>query len=171
MMDFPELFLRCLEVVLRNEGGYSNNPADPGGSTMKGVTQKEYDSYRAKQGDSYRDVRLISDEELWDIYYILYWLPMNLDIINDDDLVLQVYDMGVNAGIRTSIKILQRLVGVTDDGYIGQETNRAIKEYNGDILEDFKKRRKLFYVTLKQNKPQLKPFLIGWLNRVDNCHF
>jgi lysozyme family protein len=170
-MDFPELFLRCLEVVLKNEGGYSNNAADSGGATMKGVTQKEYDSYRAKQGDGFRDVILISDEELWDIYYTLYWLPMNLEIINDDDLVLQIYDCGVNCGSRTAIKLLQRLVGVKDDGYIGQQTNRAIKEYNGNILEDYKKRRKLFYITLKQNKPELKPFLLGWLARVDQTKF
>lgn len=170
-MDFPTLFLKCLEVVLRNEGLYSNNPADPGGATMKGVTQREYDNYRAKQGDGFQDVKLISDEELYDIYYTLYWLPMNLDIINDDDLVLQVYDMGINAGIRTSIKLLQRLVGVKDDGYIGQQTNRAIKEYNGNILEDFKKRRKLFYVTLVQEKPNLRPFIKGWLARVDKTIF
>jgi lysozyme family protein len=170
-MDFPELFLRCLEVVLKNEGGYSNHPADTGGATMKGITQKEYDSYRGHQGDSYQDVRLISDTELWDVYLTLYWIPMNLEIIDDDDLVLQVYDMGINAGTRTAIKLLQRLVGVIDDGYIGPQTNKAIREYNGNILEDYKKRRKLFYVTLKQNKPELKPFLIGWLNRVDNTKF
>ena len=170
-MDFPLLFLRCLEVVLKSEGGYSNHPADSGGATMKGITQKEYDISRAKQGDGFQDVRLISDEELWDIYYTLYWMPMNLDIINDDDLVLQVYDMGINAGPRTAIKLLQRLVGVQDDGYLGPQTNKAIKEYNGNILEDYKKRRKLFYVTLKQSKPELKPFLLGWLARVDNTKF
>jgi lysozyme family protein len=170
-MDFPTLFLKCLAVVLKSEGGYSNNPADPGGATMKGITQKVYDDYRGHQGEGYQDVQLISDDELHDIYYTLYWLPMNLDIINDDDLVLQVYDHGVNAGIRVSIRILQRLIGVGDDGFIGNITLRAIREYNGNIVEDFKKRRKLFYVTLKQNKPQLKLFLIGWINRVDNTHF
>jgi lysozyme family protein len=170
-MDFPELFLRCLEVVLKNEGGYSNNPSDPGGSTNQGITQKEYDDYRGHQGDGYQDVKLITDTEVWDIYLTLYWIPMNLDDILNDDLVLQLFDMGVNSGIRTAIMILQRLIGVIADGFIGDETNRAVREYNGNVVDDYKKRRKLFYVTLKQSKPELKPFLLGWLNRVDNTKF
>ena len=170
-MDFPELFLRCLEVVLKNEGGYSNDPSDPGGATNHGITQKTYDDYRGHLGEGFQDVNLITDTEVWDIYLIKYWLPMNIDEFNNDDLTLQVWDHGVNTGIRTSTRMLQRLVGVKDDGFIGEESMRAVREYNGDIAEDFKKRRKLFYVTLVQGKPELRKFIKGWLARVDNCHF
>jgi lysozyme family protein len=170
-MDFPELFLRCLKVVLRNEGGFSNHPSDPGKATMHGVTQTVYDAYRVKHGEQLQGVGLISDEEVNDIYFHGYWVPMELGSINNDNLVLDVYDMGINSGIRMAIKILQRLVGEIDDGFIGAMTLQGIRDYNGDVAEEYKKRRKLFYVTLAQNKPELRVFLKGWLARVDKTIF
>jgi lysozyme family protein len=166
-----DLFKRCMTIVLFSEGGFSNHPLDPGHATMKGITQSVYDHYRLKANLPLQSVAIMSDDEMYDIYWTLYWQPMNIEVLNDDDLILQVFDMGVNAGIRTSIKLLQRLVGTTDDGLLGKMTTDAVANYKGDILEDFIKRRKLFYVTLAQNKPMLKPFLKGWLNRVENTHF
>jgi len=166
-----DLFLKCLDVVLRNEGGFSDHPLDPGHATMKGVTQSVYDHYRLSKNLPLQGVILITDDEVNDIYWTLYWLPMNLELLNDDDLALQVFDMGVNAGIRTSIKLLQRLVGATDDGLLGKQTADAVANYQGNVLDDFIKRRKLFYVTLVQQKPQLRVFIKGWLNRVDNTKF
>jgi lysozyme family protein len=166
-----DLFKRCLAVVLQNEGGYSDHPLDPGHATMKGITQSVYDHYRLQKNLSLQGVILITDEEVHDIYWTIYWQPMNLELLNDEDLTLQVFDFGVNAGIRTSIKLLQRLVGVTDDGALGGITAGAVADYQGNILEDFIKRRKLFYVTLIQKKPELRVFIKGWLSRVDNTHF
>lgn len=166
-----DLFKRCLAVVLDNEGGYSNHPMDSGHATMKGVTQAVYDSYRAKLGEPFQPVIDITDEEVLDVYYTLYWKPANLEKIDNDLLALHVFDHGVNAGVRTSVKLLQRLVGETDDGVIGGQTLRAIREYNGNIVEDFIKRRKLFYVTLVQNKPQLRVFIKGWIKRVEQTQF
>lgn len=170
-MDFPELFLKCLKVVLRNEGGFSNHPSDPGKATMRGITQVVYDAYRIKQGQPLQGVGLISDDEVNDIYFHEYWVPMELGTITNDDLVLNVYDMGVNSGIRMAIKILQRLVGEIDDGFMGDKTLRGVREFNGDIAEEYKKRRKLFYITLAQSKPALQVFLKGWIARVDKCKF
>lgn len=167
----PEIFLRCLRVVFQNEGLLSDDSFDPGGLTFKGITQAVYDSYRAKNGDSFQSVGMMTDEECDDIYFSLYWSPMNLEVLLNDDLILDVFDHGVNTGIRTSIKLLQRLVGVGDDGFIGEQTSNAVQGFNGDIVEEFKKRRKLFYVTLAQQKPQLRKFLKGWINRVDNTKF
>jgi lysozyme family protein len=96
---------------------------------------------------------------------------MNLAILNDEDLILHIYDMGVNAGIRTAIRLLQRLVGVNDDGYIGLRTVRAVAEFEGDIVAEYIKRRKLYYVTLVQKKESLRPFIKGWLNRVEHTKF
>ena len=166
-----DLFKLCMTIVLFNEGGYSNHPLDPGRATLKGVTQSVYDHYRLKKGLPLQGVILMTDDEMHDIYWTLYWQPMNLELLNDEDLSLQVFDFGVNGGIRTSIKLLQRLVGTTDDGYLGKMTADAIAKYTGNILDDFIKRRKLFYVTLAQNKPELKAFLKGWLARCDNTHF
>jgi lysozyme family protein len=170
-MIYSPLFLKCLNVVLKNEGGLSNNPLDPGHATNKGITQAVYDIYRARKGESFQSVSLLTVEECDDIYLTLYWLPMKLTLLNDDDLILHVFDHGVNAGIRTSIKMLQRLVKTTDDGFIGEQTINAVSTFEGDILEEFIKRRKLFYVTLAQNRPSLRVFLKGWLKRIENCKF
>jgi lysozyme family protein len=117
------------------------------------------------------DIKNLTKEAAIDIYYKDFWLPMNLTKILENELVLQVFDMGVTSGIRTSIRILQRLVGVTDDGFIGNITLRAIREYNGDVVADFIKRRKLFYIVLVQKHPEKRRFLKGWLNRIDNTKF
>ena len=56
-------FERALAVVLRFEGGWSNHPRDPGGATMKGVTQKVYDRWRSKRGEPTQSVRTITEVE------------------------------------------------------------------------------------------------------------
>lgn len=170
-MSNSVLFDRCLGIVLRSEGGYSNNSSDPGGATNKGITQKVYNTYRESKSLPIQSVKLITDDEVYDIYFNNYWKPSNLEILDDANLILQILDMCINSGVRTSIKILQRLIGVTDDGKIGPKTARAISEYVGDIVTDFMNKRKLFYTLLVRAKPELKIFLKGWTNRVDNTHF
>jgi lysozyme family protein len=60
---------------------------------------------------------------------------------------------------------------VGDDGEIGKITLGAIKDYNGNLLEEFIKRRKLYYVTLVQKRPELRVFIKGWLNRIEHTKF
>ena len=127
-----------------------------------GITKRNYPN---------EDIKNLTKEKAIHYYYRDYWMPMDLDLLNDPNLILEVFDMGVNSGIRTAIKILQRIVGTTDDGILGKITASAVQNYGGDIVDGYKKRRKLFYVTLAQNKPNLRVFLKGWLNRVDNCRF
>jgi len=85
-------------VTLQWEGGYSNHPDDPGGPTMRGIIQREYDAWRAKHGLPPRPVRKIEDNELQDIYRHEYW-----DALGCDDLPLGVdlcvFDAGVNSGV------------------------------------------------------------------------
>ena len=52
-------YARALSRVLVHEGNYVKHPRDPGGATMKGVTQRVYDAYRKRRGDDLRSVRLI----------------------------------------------------------------------------------------------------------------
>jgi lysozyme family protein len=170
-MAYPNLFKKILYVVLQNEGGYSNHPADPGHATNKGITQAVYDQYRIKNLQVVQSVIHITDEEVEDIYWTMYWIPSRVAQLPDEDLMLHVFDHGVNAGVFTSVRMLQRLVGEVDDGNIGPKTIKAVREFNGDVVEEFIKRRKLFYVTLAQNKPDLRVFLKGWLARVDKTRF
>lgn len=87
-------FAVCLNRVLKHEGGWSSHPADPGGDTQNGVTQRTYDDWRRKQGLSPRSVRNIGRAELEDIY-LTYWkadLPIGVDYC--------YFDAAVNSGPR-----------------------------------------------------------------------
>jgi len=161
-MAYSELFLRCIPIILKNEGGYTNHPKDPGGETNMGIARKFYPD---------EDIKNMTKERATFLYYRDYWTPMNLEGIKDENLVLQVFDFGVNAGIRISIKLLQRIVGVGDDGVIGPITLWAVNNYGDTLYSRFIKRRKVFYMNLAAKKPDLETFLKGWLRRINKTKF
>jgi len=161
-MAYPDIFKKCMPVILRNEGGYINHPNDPGGETNFGIAKKFYPN---------EDIKNMTIPRATYLYYRDYWLPMNLKGFKNEELVLQVFDFGINAGIRRSIKLLQRLVGVIDDGFVGPITTKIINDQDSDIVKKFKNRRRIYYMNLAAQKPKLEVFLRGWLRRVDNTKF
>ena len=159
---YSDIFNKCITVLLSLEGGYSDRPSDKGGPTNYGLSQKSYPDLNMKT---------LTRDRAIEIYFNDYWIPMNLSVITDDELVLRLFCMGVNAGIRTTIKILQKLMGVVADGFIGSDTARAIREFDGNVVDEFIKRQKKFYVTLVQKDESQRPNLLGWLNRIEWTHF
>jgi lysozyme family protein len=119
-------FTSSLAVTLKYEGGFSNHPQDPGGATMKGVTQRVYDAWRRKHGLQPRSVRQLGQDELEAIYRRDYW-----DRCRCDDLPsgvdLAVFDFAVNSGPVRAIKTLQAVIGVAADGVVGPRTLAASK--------------------------------------------
>ena len=117
-------FAKSLAAVLVHEGGYVNDPVDPGGATNKGVTQAVYDSWRVTHGNPVRSVRHIEQAELLGIYKLRYW-----DQVRGDDLPsgldYAVFDYAVNSGVSRASKYLQAVVGVAQDGKIGSQTIAA----------------------------------------------
>jgi lysozyme family protein len=99
-------FERCLAVTLKWEGDYSNHPDDPGGPTMKGVTQREYDSWRKQKGKAKRPVDRIEETELQAIYRGGYWNVMGCDGL-DAGMDLCVFDAGVNSGVERARQWLE----------------------------------------------------------------
>jgi lysozyme family protein len=158
-------FGRALPRVLAHEGGYVNDPADPGGATNKGVTYRVYDAYRARKGLPTQDVRNISPAEVADIYRLQYWnavhgdeLPPGLDYV--------LFDGAVNSGPSQSIKWLQRALGnVVVDGQIGQATLAAVMAHGrpADLVDAVCDRRLAFLRALK-TWPR---FGKGWSARVE----
>jgi len=68
-------FERALAFVLTWEGGAVDNPHDKGGRTNRGITQRTYDGWREDKGLGERDVFLLEEDELQEIYRTLYWWP------------------------------------------------------------------------------------------------
>lgn len=164
---YSTLFSKCIPIILRNEGGYVNNPSDPGGETKYGIARLFYPGL---------DIKSLTKDQAIEIYYNDYWKPMNLEGIKDENLVLQVFDHGVNTrtkahGFDVAIKMLQRIVNVVDDGKIGRNTLKAINESNISVYDMFVKRRKIFYMNLAAKKPKLEIFLDGWLRRIEKTKF
>lgn len=116
-----------LSLVLCHEGGYVNHPKDPGGATNQGVTQAVYDAYRKLKGLPLQSVKLISSAEVAEIYQKQYWRQVKGDDL-PAGLDYAVFDFGVNSGVSRAIRYLQRLVGVEDDGVIGNATLSATYE-------------------------------------------
>nr|WP_047581717.1 glycoside hydrolase family 108 protein [Methylobacterium sp. ZNC0032] len=124
-----ENFVPALSGVLVHEGGWSNHKADPGGATMKGVTQRVYDAYRRRRDLQPQSVRLITEVELRDIYRKQYWDAVKGDKL-PDGLDYAVFDGAVNSGPSQSVKWLQRALGtVKVDGVIGEATLAAVEAY------------------------------------------
>jgi lysozyme family protein len=121
-------FPQSLALTLVYEGGWSNNPKDPGGATMRGVTQAVYDEDRDHRGVPRRSVRMITDPELEAIYRWRYW-----DLIKGDALPSGVdyvlFDFAVNSGVGRAVKTMQRILGVACDGAMGPGTVAAATEY------------------------------------------
>src|SRR4051812_26899549 len=143
-------FERSLTKVLQSEGGYSNNPKDPGGATMKGIIQRVYNDYRTRQNLPNQPVKLITDDEVAAIYRASYW-----DLAKCDQLPLGVsyvvFDGAVNSGVAQSVKWLQRALGVAVDGQIGPATIAAVNTYGdpGILVDTICDRRLAFLKALK----------------------
>ena len=123
-----ENYAQALKQVLKYEGGYVDHPKDPGGPTNKGVTQAVYDSWRKTQNLPTQSVRNINDSEVAAIYKNLYWDRISGDLL-PAGVDFAVFDFAVNSGVSRAAKMLQSVVGVTQDGVIGPATIQATKTY------------------------------------------
>lgn len=114
------MFEQAVTLIMEHEGGEVNDPNDPGGHTKYGISKRAYPDLNIGE---------ITEDDARRIYKADYW-----DRIRGDELpepvAIGVFDMAVNAGNRTAVQLLQRVLGVTDDGIIGPVTLRAAHDAN-----------------------------------------
>lgn len=154
-------FPRALALVLKSEGGWSDNPADPGGATMKGVTLANFRRYvKADAGKD--DLRRISDDQVATVYRRFYWdavagaeLPDGVDYA--------VFDFAVNSGPGRAAKYLQANVGVSQDGRIGPATLAATRARPAGVVIDQLCDARLAFL---KRLPTWTTFGRGWSDRV-----
>ena len=153
-------FNKSLSLVLQSEGGNDDDPADHGGRTSRGITQREYDAWRAERKQPTLDVWKAPQFDIVAIYREEYWNPQCDDLPLGMDYLY--FDMAVNAGPNRAAILLQRALDVTADGRIGPITRQAIASaHAAELVQDFSAEKEAFYRALHQPK-----FLKGWLNRV-----
>jgi lysozyme family protein len=143
----------ALACVLHHEGGFVNNPNDPGGATDFGV--------------SLRFLRSVG-EDIDD-----FWKPAKCDKIKSELVAVKVFDMAVNMGAKQAWKLVQRAVNtlgysLTVDGKPGPATLSAVKELTDRdfmLVTNLRREQDRFYNSLIQSKPSLAEFRLGWRRR------
>ncbi|RVA90042.1 hypothetical protein EN925_15845, partial [Mesorhizobium sp. M7A.F.Ca.US.006.04.2.1] len=154
-------FARALALVLKSEGGWSDNPSDPGGATMKGVTLASFRRY-VKAGATKADLRAISDAQVATVYRRFYWDAV-LGAELPDGVDHAVFDFAVNSGPGRAAKYLQAAVGVAQDGRIGPVTVAAAKAKPAGVTIDALCDARLAFL---KRLPTWATFGRGWSDRV-----
>jgi len=147
--------------LIKNEVSFVNHPKDTGGMTMLGVTKKVWEEW-VGHAVTEEDMRALTREKVAPLYKAKYWdkvygdkLPHGVDLC--------VFDCAVNSGVKRAAKLLQRAVGVDDDGVIGNMTLTACEAVAPDlIIQRFSEERLAFLQAL----PTFATFGKGWSRRV-----
>ena len=154
-------FQKALAAVLVHEGGFVNNPKDPGGMTNLGCTKAVWEEHCGHDVDE-KVMRALTPNDVGPLYKRKYWdkvcgddLPAGVDYV--------VFDAAINSGPGRAAKWLQACVGVEVDGGIGPKTLAAVRAFSPKhLIEDYSKRRLSFMMDL----PTWDTFGRGWARRV-----
>ena len=134
-MDFDTAFTR----LLGNEGGYSNDPNDPGGETNWGISKRSYPNV---------DIKNLTQAGAKEIYLRDFWNPLG---DAHPAVKFQSFDFAVNSGIQTAIRKLQAAIGVADDGHWGPLSAAKLASMDlNDVLMRFIAQRLRFWASLSK---------------------
>jgi lysozyme family protein len=154
----------CLAFLFPEEGGFSDDPLDPGGATNLGITLDELSAWR-HAAVTVQDVKNLTRDEATAIYRANYWNVVLADQL-PSGIELVVFDAGVNAGTPRAARFLQRIAGATADGHIGPQTLAATAALDaGTVIDRYTAARIGFY----QSLPTFNHFGAGWLARTQRA--
>ena len=175
-------FKKYLPTILDHEGGYVNDPDDPGGETNKGITmaafQKSAKSILGKEPTS-DNLKKLTDEEAGLIYQKIYWAPIDGDQINDEQVALQYLDTKINGGGVYVMRMSLNRMGIDADKLIQngiildhQGLIDAINSVDGEELFNiYKEERWNRYEKKMKENPTLEKYRNGWRNRWNTFNY
>lgn len=149
-------FERAIDLVLRLEtggdagGGYSNDPRDAGGETRWGISKRAFPE---------EDILLLTRERAVDLYRKHYWAPLRPEEL-PEPVAIVLFDIAVNQGLPTAVRLLQRACGVTQDGVMGGNTLGAANRLK-DIVPRLCAERAIRYASAAA----FDTYARGWLRR------
>lgn len=160
----------CIALMLRLEGGFVDDPHDPGGATKFGITQKTLNASHANAAlgvlpDNVKDLR---PEQASAIYAAVDWA----DIHGDDlpaPLAALMMNSAVNQGEPTSIGMLQDILGLPRSALMSERTLDAVKTWHSPYMpeqtlaEEFAAHVGAHYAALNAN---LGRYELGWFRRL-----
>jgi lysozyme family protein len=172
-------FKACTDFVFEREGGFVNDPNDPGGATNLGITIATLKAWRNSTNVTVQDVQNLQKPEATRIYHARYWLesscerlPVGVDLL--------VYDLAVNAGPGRSLDFLKEQFGIAPPPAPKPPDHRHYAPKNRDLamtyvldhitaipvpdlMRGLCERRRTFY----RASSQFSLYGTGWLKRVD----
>lgn len=148
LVDFEVAVTRTLST----EGGYVNNPRDPGRETKYGISKRSYPNVDIANL-TYDGAKVIYKRDFWDE------CASGLD----DGVMFQVFDAAVNHGIGNAIRMLQRAVGVADDGHWGPHSQSTAAKYKEHQLIMLFLAQRLHFM---RRLITFKDFGSGWSGRI-----
>lgn len=171
----------AIKKILHHEGGYVNNPNDPGGATNFGISLRFLKDHI--EGDfnkdgvvNINDIKNMTIEQAALIYKVFWWDKYKYGKINDQTIATKIFDFSVNMGAKRAHILLQEALNnafdlnLDVDGILGPtsiQTINIIKDGNEEqaLLDAYSKTAWDFYRRLITNNPKLKVFERGWKNR------
>jgi len=147
--------------LLRDEGGYVLNPADPGGATRFGISQRDY---------PHLDIRVLTRDEAIAIYFRDWWMRFGYGDLAEP-IGAKLFNLAVNMGPEHAGRCLQRALRacgrpVAEDGVVGAATRAAAAQADQSaLIAAFRSEAAGHYRALAAANTANEEFLPGWLNR------
>jgi lysozyme family protein len=172
-------FQRALQVALRREAGYVDHPADRGGPTNNGISQKALNAFLRARNAAMTDAEVdaiplggIDDDLIAEIYYLGYWRPARCVDMPNEAIAAVAFDAAVNHGAAQAIRLSQQGAGMAAfdcDGLWSERTRNRLKRAAADsvgLIDGMLLARERFYRQIVRDDPSQGAFLRGWMNRL-----
>jgi len=182
MTNFEKAFRELILI----EGGYVNNPYDPGGKTKYGITEKV-----AREFGYNGDMKMLPLELAEEIYEKLYWTPYKFDLIRNSKIASELFEFTVNTGdgklaskiLQRSYNVLNKNIQLKEDGIIGKHTSDTINMYKfyKSLFKTMNIFQGMFYIALAESDKETlhnmrnhketagsdsrKTFIRGWIDK------
>lgn len=143
----------AFDRLIGHEGGYVNNPKDPGGETNWGISKRSYPNV---------DIKNLTRDGAKVIYLRDFWNRIHADEM-PDGVAFQAFDFAVNSGIETAVRHLQRAIGVADDGHWGPISRAAVQQQSETDTIMRLNAERLDFMTRLSNWPNAGR---GWARRI-----
>lgn len=165
------------QMLAQNEGNWANNSKDKGKETFKGISRYYYplwkgwpivDGYKLKPGfpGNMKDDHALN-QLVDDFFYETYWMPVHGNDIRDQLQATSIFDFAVNAGLSTSVRIVQQCIGAKVDGDFGGMTLAKLLSFDVvDFMEKFTIRKLKRYAAICRADPSQRDFLYIWVQRL-----
>lgn len=173
------------KTVMINEGGYVNDHTDRGGETYMGISRKAFPAWRgwlvvdnARKAPGFPQSLSVLKADVQQFYKENFWDRNRLSEIKDASLALELFDTGINMGVVTAAKFLQRALNLLNrngrsypdtpvDGVIGRATITLANEHKNprQLYALLNTMQGAKYINICEADPTQEKYMYGWLAR------